>query len=97
MQEDNLIERLEDEKKVLFLYQKKDGSLRGASGTRTKGEYYEDWDESRQVVTYWDNTKGNYRCFKDGNLILTIPNVVKTLKRFLPAALIPHKDKEDKK
>lgn len=81
MNEEHLIERMEDEKKVLFLYQKKDGHLRGASGTRTTGEYSDQWDDSRSVITYWDNKRNDYRCFKDGNLILVIPNIVKGLKR----------------
>lgn len=72
MTEQELIKRLDDEANVLFIYRKVDGSSRIADGTRQTGDYSDSWDSSREVHTYWDNEKGDYRCFKEGNLIMTI-------------------------
>lgn len=80
MNEEHLIKSLE-EGTTYFLYQKKDGHLRGAKGTRTEGHYSEEWDKSRDVVTYWDLRKDDYRCFKDGNLLIEIPNIFRGVKK----------------
>jgi hypothetical protein len=81
-EEDLFIKRLDAEPEVMFMYRKLDGSIRMADGTRQTGEYSADWDNSRQVHTYWDNMKEDYRCFKDGNLVATIKAEPK-LKRII--------------
>lgn len=71
---EKLLERLETNDNVTFAYIKKDGSLRPAQGTRMVGDYLDEWDDSRDVHTYHDNIKEDYRCFKQGTSILLFDN-----------------------
>lgn len=82
-----LIDHLYEEPNVRFIYEKKDGTIRDAEGTRQKGYFDGFWDSARQVRTYWDNEKGDYRCFKEGNLLMEIRDDSVSLAPLIGAAM----------
>lgn len=88
MTENELIENLNLEPNIKFIYRKLDGTNRIADGTRQTGDFNDAWDTPREVHTYWDNEKGDYRCFKDGNYIGTIKEEPKNVI-FRGESLIP--------
>jgi hypothetical protein len=58
-------------RKVKFAFEKKDGTLRYATGTLEK-DYLQDVKgrgSSLSVMTYWDIESRGFRCFKIENLI----------------------------
>lgn len=65
-----LLDKLESEASVSFGFGRIDGSFRFADGTKTEGDFSKEWDNSREVYTYHDNERDDYRCFKQDASVL---------------------------
>lgn len=67
---ERLLAKLDTEMNVDFGYGKINGSFRFADGTRMIGDFSKEWDNTRDVHTYYDNDLSEYRCFKQDTSVL---------------------------